>query len=42
MKQTIEDNLLKSAQTFPYHYDPNNKTEAYLTTEEETKENKSR
>lgn len=42
MKQTIEDNLLRSAQTFPYHYDPNNKTEAYLTTKEETKENKSR
>lgn len=45
MKKTIEDNLLISARTFPYHYDPNNKTEAYLTSVDEKpeiKENKTR
>ena len=45
MKKTIEDNLLISARAFPYHYDPNNQTEAYLTSVDEKpeiKENKTR
>ena len=45
MKQTVEDNLLISARAFPYHYDPNNQTEAYLTPvnkKTETKESKTK
>ena len=45
VQKTIEDNLLISARAFPYHYDPNNQTEAYLTSVDEKteiKENKNR
>lgn len=40
LNKTIKDNLEAEKEAFPYKYDPNNKTEAYLESRYETKENK--